>query len=487
MTGPFGVLLLFFRLFLYTVSRIGTELFGRRIRQGTTRVCEVGLFIDVLGVQKPTPLAVERCIIDTYYRRHYEIGGKLMPIRPSHQRLKHSERANNTANVRSRDSGFALFALGFRPFFLVAGVLALALVAAWTGAYRGDYAFNTYFGTLGWHSHEMVFGYAVAVIAGFLLTAVRNWTGLETLQGGALAALILLWLAGRILPLFPDNVPSLVIALVDLTFLPVLAVSVAWPILRQKQYRQSIFIVVLAAMTLGNVLVHLQHLEVTRSTAVTGTMLALELIVLLIVVVGGRVIPFFTERAIADAKPRVWRPVERISIGSVIVLMLVQLLAPASTLAAIIAAIAVLSHAIRLYGWYTPAVWSRPLLWVLYLGYGWLIIGFALQAMAALGAVAPPLSIHAITVGAIGVLTLGMMARVALGHTGRPLVAPRPMTWAFVLINLAAMARVLFPILLPQMYGDLVVLSAALWLAAYLIFVVIYTPILMMPRVDRPG
>jgi len=382
----------------------------------------------------------------------------------------------------------AVFALGFRPFFLLAGAAAVALAALWLAAYVFGLFLSNYYDTLGWHSHEMVFGYGVAVVAGFLLTSVKNWTGLQTVQGKGLAGLAALWLGGRVLPFFPDALPHGLIALVDLAFLPALAIALAVPLVRHGQQRNLVFLPILAVMALANALVHLQVLGLARATAHAGTYLAVDLLILLIAIIGGRVIPFFTERALPGAAPRRWPVIERVSIVAVVALALCELLPLPRAAVVAVAALGALSHAIRWWGWHERRVWSVPLLWVLYLGYGWVVVGFGLKALAVAGQMSPFLALHAFTVGGIGVTTLGMMARVALGHTGRPLQPAKAVAWAFALINLATLARVALPLAAPRWYLTSIALAGGLWIAAFLLFLVVYSPILIQPRVDaRPG
>ncbi len=384
--------------------------------------------------------------------------------------------------------GIALFNLGFRPFFLLAGLTAVLLVPLWIFAYiRGQAEFGYYTAIL-WHGHEMLFGYTVAVIAGFLLTAVRNWTDLPTPGGKTLAGLIMLWLAGRIAPFVAGFLPHGIIAALDIAFLPVLAIALSIPLLRRKQTHNLVFLLILSALTLANVLVHMQLLGMTQATAMAGLNLAVYLVVLLIAILGGRVIPFFTERGIAGATTRQWKAVEYLSLGSLVVLLVLDL-AHASPLAiTVFAVLAAVGHGIRLSGWYQKQVWSVPLLWVLHLGYAWLVVGFLFKALSAAGLLNPALAMHAFTAGGIGTLTLGMMARVALGHTGRALRVGPAMFWAFVLANLAGMLRVFPPTITPEYYDSWLVLAAICWSTAFAIFVISYAGILIRPRVDRrPG
>ena len=379
-------------------------------------------------------------------------------------------------------------ALGFRPFFLLAGFSAVILMATWVPVFVGSITFNTYYGQIDWHSHEMIFGYTVAVVAGFLLTAVRNWTERPTPAGGYLAVMVALWLFGRILPFFSEIFPNWFIALVDLAFLPVVAVGIGVPLVRSGGSRNLLFLPLLAALWTANFFVHAELVGLVPNLARKGIFLGLDLIVLLIVVMGGRVIPFFTERALPGVVMKRWPIIEWLAPLSVIMFLLADFLFADSLQSASLAALAACANGIRLAGWYTHRYWRVPLLWVLHLGYGWIVAGFFLKVGAALGAVPLQFTIHAFTVGGIGVLTLGMMARVALGHTARPLSVGAAMVVAFGLVNLSAVTRGLLPILLPEWFSPLIVVSGVLWITAFLVFVVIYTPILMQPRIDgRPA
>lgn len=396
---------------------------------------------------------------------------------------------NIEESSRSRsDTRIALFDLGFRPFFLLAGISAILLVTLWAYSFAyGGFEF-AYFSPITWHSHEMIFGYAVAVIAGFLLTAVRNWTGIQTPSGKALAGLVILWAAGRIAPFASDIVPPWSIALIDTAFLPVLGLSLAIPILRKRQRHNLVFLVVLTALTASNILVHLQALGFTSSTARTGIYLAVYMIILLIVILGGRVIPSFTVNGITGGKTRRWKTIEYLSIASVIAVIVLDLTTAAPAIIGSAALFAAVVHGMRLLGWYQNKVWTVPLVWVLHLGYAWIVAGFVLKAAASAGWINPLLAIHAFTTAGIGTMTLGMMARVSLGHTGRVLQVKAAMSWAFILINLAGVTRVFLPIIVPANYTAWIVLASVFWGMAFGIFVISYAAILVKPRIDgRPG
>ncbi len=388
--------------------------------------------------------------------------------------------------VKQAGKGMTPFALGFRPFFLLAGVAAVALITQWLFAWVGYPNPNAYYGMIGWHSHEMLFGYAMAVIAGFLLTAVRNWTGLPTPTGLPLAGLALLWLLGRLAPLFADWLPFGLIALIDWLFIPALILALAKPLWRGANKVNRVFMPILGLMALANALIHAQSLGIAAS-ADTGTRLMLNSVFLLITLVAGRVMPFFTEKAVQGAEPKRSKTIEQAVFAVLLFYLAADALGAPGWLLGLSAAMVAGSHLLRLIGWHHPGAWRIPILWVLYSGYAWLILGFGLIALGKFGLFPPNLADHALTLGGFGVLTLGMMARVALGHTGRLLESHRLINLAFVLLNLATLARVFSPLLLPN-YTTSVHLAGGLWLLAFGLFTVIYTPILLKPRVDgRPG
>jgi len=385
--------------------------------------------------------------------------------------------------VAPPQTGFPLFHAGFRPFFLLAAIGGAVMMGLWLAIYSGVISGGTgYFDPLTWHHHEMIYGYTLAVIAGFLLTAVSNWTGRPTLSGKPLATLAMLWVAGRVVP-WCGALPHGLIAAVDVAFTPALMIAIAIPLIRSGNRRNMVFIALLTTLTAGNLLVHLQALGVT-STGRLGAMLGLYLVLAMISLIGGRVIPFFIERRLENTSPRRWPRLGIAAVLTLIVLCIVDLSgAPAGWTAAAAWACAAL-HGLRLIGWHERRVWSVPLLWVLFLGYAWVVAGFALRALAAGGMVSPFVAVHAWTVGGIGVMTLGMMARVSLGHTGRPMRASTTMAIAFAVMNLAAVLRVAGPIAWPHHTLGMMRAAGLLWILALGLFAVVYTPILLRARPD---
>ncbi len=382
----------------------------------------------------------------------------------------------------SPPAGYAPFALGFRPFFLAAGIYAVLLMGLWLAVLQGGLDLGAWRPSV-WHGHEMLFGFAVAVIAGFLLTAAQNWTGLPMPSGRPLAALFLLWLAGRAGFLVPGLPPGLVAA-IDLSFLPLLALALALPIHKAKQLHNYPFPILLLALTAANALVHLEALGWTRASASLGLHLGTYAVVMIMIVMGGRVIPSFTDNKLGT-RARRWNLIERLLPAASLGVLLAALLAPVSLVTALLAAVVAAAHAVRLAGWYTRKFWAVPLLWILHLGYAWITLGFALLALSAAGVgAATSASLHAFTTGGIGVMTLGMMARVALGHTGRPIDSVPLMTLAFVAINFAALIRVALPLFFPAVYTAGLTVAGLAWMAAFALFAAIYAPMLLRPRID---
>lgn len=379
---------------------------------------------------------------------------------------------------------YPVFALGFRAFFALAGLFALVLIALWSSIFEGSLVTDNYYPITYWHAHEMLFGYSTAVIAGFLLTAIKNWTGLQTVQGDKLAGLCLLWVYGRVVPFYSELLPDFLIALIDFSFLPVLAYFAARPILQAGNYRNLFFIALLLLMALANGFIHAEILGFNENTVWLGLNLVIAVIIMLILVIAGRVFPFFTERGLKSVMA-IRNPVlDGLAIATSALVFVLLIFDINGIILSICAVLAVIANLVRVAGWYDRRIWYVPLLWVLYMGYAWIMSGFVFVALSAVDIVQSSLSIHAFTVGGIGVLTLGMMARVSLGHTGRALKVSNAIAIAFALINFAAICRVLMPALIPDWYGSFLLISTYSWLAAFSLFVCIYTPILSSARID---
>lgn len=381
-------------------------------------------------------------------------------------------------------------AKGFRPFFLLSALFATLILPSWLLTLEGRLHVGAYLDPVYWHAHEMIFGFAAAVIAGFLLTAVGNWTKRETLVGPPLLALAALWVAGRVVLTGPQVLPGWLIAVVDLAFLPALMIAIARPLIATRNTRNLVMLGILAALFAANLLVHLDVLGVLPGWRRRGCVLGLEVVVLVILVIAGRTFPMFTRNAtdVASIGSSPW--LDRLSVGAMAALIVLDLVMPEHAITAGWAAgVGVITLA-RTWHWGARHTWRTPLLWILHVGYLWIPIGLVLRALAAFTTMVPPqVAMHALTVGAIGSLTLGMMARVALGHTGRLLAPSRLIVAAFVLITCASLVRVFGPLVAGMTsYRPTLFLAGSLWTAAFLLFLLTYVPILVVRRVDgKPG
>ncbi|MEN8212887.1 MAG: NnrS family protein [Pseudomonadota bacterium] len=383
---------------------------------------------------------------------------------------------------------FALFELGFRPMFLLAGLSAVVLMSLWLLMWSNWMARPPYYPGNWWHVHEMLLGYTTVVIVGFLLTASRNWTGVQTLHGNWLAALSGLWLLARILPFTPAA--GIWIAVVDLAFLLFSGIAVAIPVLRVKQYKNMIFTPIVLGLWIANLLMHLQLLGAASGTAIIGERMALALITLLIMVMGTRVIPFFIE--MGTGQQGATRNYPRLEIaGSVVTSAwaLYYTFFGIDMISGIAALAAAALLGIRAAGWHIRALWRVPLLWILYLGFWWIPVALLLYFMTAIGWTSASYAIHALTSGAIGIITLGMMSRVILGHTGRELKHTKMLLAAFLFILATPLFRLLPAIpAFAADYYSMIHMAGGFWFLAFLVFVIRYAVMLVKPRVDgRPG
>jgi uncharacterized protein involved in response to NO len=383
----------------------------------------------------------------------------------------------------------AFLAKGFRPFFLAAAANAVLAMLLWISALRGAVDLGTYFGGMYWHAHEMLFGFTVAVIAGFLLTAVANWTGRETAVGRPLAALVALWIAGRAAVLTASHLPLSLAAVIDLAFLPALAAVCARPILSTSNRRNYQFVAMLAALFVANLAMHLGALGVAPAWIHRGAIVAVDVIILMIVVMTARIVPMFTRNATGRDDVRNHSGLDRLAALGALSLVLLDTVGAPERMVAMVALVTGLLVAARSRTWGTQHTLRHPLLWILHAGHLFVAVGLLLRGLApAFPALGPSVALHALTAGGIGLLTLGMMARVALGHSGRPLVIGRSMTLSFLLMLAAALIRVFGPLLGPHAYLPTMLSAGTLFAVAFAIYLLVYLPILVSPRIDgRPG
>jgi uncharacterized protein involved in response to NO len=376
--------------------------------------------------------------------------------------------------------GHAVWRLGFRPFYLMAAVFAALAVPLWIAQYLGWLRGWPHVG-LGWHMHEMVFGMAVAVVVGFLFTAARAWTGVWTPRRGHLAALAALWLAGRVALLLA---PGPLAAAVDIAFLPLCA----WPLYRvlaQSGNKRNVFLaVLLGLLAVANCLYHAAVLGLLALAPSAPVQAAILLIVVIEAVIGGRVIPMFTRNGAPGSGAASNPKRDIVAMVLLVAASLAWVAGAPAVLVATLALAAASASLLRLAGWKPQRTLGVPLLWILHLSYGWIPVGFALLGAAALGLVSASAAFHALTVGSMAGLIIGMMTRTTLGHTGRPLKAGRAETAMFWLIQLGAVAR-LFAGVGPQAaHGAALVAATLCWTLAFGLFALSYAPYLLRPRID---
>ncbi|MBV9251220.1 MAG: NnrS family protein [Acetobacteraceae bacterium] len=375
-------------------------------------------------------------------------------------------------------SGPALLSAGFRPFFLLSALWAFAAVPLWLEAYAGGEQLPTMLPFAVWHAHEMVFGFGAATVAGFLLTAIPNWTGRMPLQGGPLGLLALLWASGRFAVLFSAHIGAIAAAVVDLAFPLLFAAAIARELIAGRNWRNLPVLIALTLLFVSNLLVHLSPLGVA-DTATVGNRLGIATLLMLVSLIGGRIIPSFTRNWLAKQRPDLGAPAaftrfDRAVLGITAVTLALWVAIPDGPLTPWFCIAAGVAHGVRLGRWRGPATLREPLLWVLHLGYGWLAFGFCLLGLDALVSWLPQTTaLHALTIGAIGTMTLAVMTRATLGHTGRPLAADVGTTAIYALVSLATILRLIAP-LAGEAYVLVLSLSAAAWSGAFGLFVLLY-------------
>ena len=394
-----------------------------------------------------------------------------------------------TSSAAPRLSRLPVARLAFRPLFLLAALFSVLSMVVWFAFWHGDILLRPHGGLMFWHQHEMLFGFAAAVVAGFLLTAVQNWTGLPSLRGGPLLGLVALWLAARILMAFPMGLPGWLVAAVDVAFLPLVAGIMAQLVIAGKRWRNLLFVPALALLALANLLMHLGVLKGDALLIREGAYLAVLLITLMMVLVGGRVIAMFTANRLGLTRKPPIPALELLSLGSVMVAMLCQLLiacgvAVPAELQAGFLVVAALANALRMSRWGALHSWREPLLWGLHLSYAFIPLGLGMWAWALLTGSRAEAAVHALVIGGMGTMMLAMMARVSLGHTARPIRTLPGIGVALGLMAAAALLRAPVLVLFPQVTHWTYNLGIIFWCIAYLIFLFHYTRPLLAARID---
>lgn len=396
----------------------------------------------------------------------------------------------NTNNPGNTINQFALFNLGFRPFFLGAAVFAIVSIALWTVIYLFRFTLPLANITPSqWHAHEMIYGYSLAVIAGFLLTAVKNWTGMPTLGRQGLIVLFSCWMAVRLLWLSGSSW-LIVTAILDTLFCLILLIAISVPVIKKRQWTQIAIISKVMLLMVFNGLFYLGAFNLLQQGISWSLLGGLYLVVGLILTMGRRVIPFFIEKGVSY---NVSLPNSKwLDISSMLLFVgffISELFVPSPGWSSTFAMGVFLVNAIRLVGWHTPGIWGKPLLWSLYLSLWLISLGFLLFALDYYIDISRYLPLHALAFGGIGLVTMSMMARVSLGHTGRDIASPPPaISFALLILLGGSVIRIFMPYMAPGFYNIWIGLSALLWCIAFLIFTLAYVPVLCSPRVDgQPG
>lgn len=390
------------------------------------------------------------------------------------------------------DPGPVFFAAGFRPFFLFAAVDAAVMLPLWLAAWVGGLPLGVAYTASVWHGHEMVFGFAGAAVGGFLLTAVPNWTNTHHVSGKPLMGLFAAWLAGRVAFSLGGLLPPLLVAAVDLLYLPLLAALVGGPLLKAGKARNIAFLPILGVFWLSNLLVHL-GIALGWGEPMTGVYGGIAVLLVMIAVVGGRIVPSFTQSWLRmQGRPVEVTPIPWVekwgAAASVVVAAGLAAVAPTSPAAGVALLAAAAIHLARMSRWHGWRTLSNPILWILHLGYLWLVVGLALLGLSSFWDALPPsAAVHALTAGCVATMILGVMSRAALGHSGRPLEVSPLTVAAYVLLSVGAALRVAAPLFVDAQVA-FTHAGGSLWALAWLLFIVVYAPIVLRPRADgRPG
>jgi uncharacterized protein involved in response to NO len=375
---------------------------------------------------------------------------------------------------------------GFRPFFAGAVLFAILSMSVWMATYLFHWPIPLAgMSMFQWHAHEMIFGYSMAVIAGFLLTAAQNWTGEKTASGGALVLLILLWAVARLLMLDGSQF-LLVAAIADMLFMLGLAIAVARPILKVRQTRQAAVLLIIAGLTAANALFYLGATGLLANGVWLGIYAGLYLVLGMVLFMGRRVIPFFTERGLeppVKLKNSRWNDIATFVLYPLFLIS--ELTMPYALPGALLAAGLFILNSLRVGGWHTLAVWQKPLLWGLFAAFLMINLGFLLRALMPVTAIPGFLHIHAFALGGVGIITVSMMARVTLGHTGRSVNdAPAVMTLILAGMSLSTIFRLFFPLFDPSHYSLWIAAAGGLWIFSFGLFAATFVPMMLTSRVD---
>ena len=386
-----------------------------------------------------------------------------------------------------KNVAFSLFVLGFRPFFLAAGIFSVISMALWMVNYSGQLVIPLQgLANFHWHAHEMIYGFSLAIISGFLLTAIKNWTGVQTIQYRPLMALFSLWLVARIALLFGTQL-IMVAAVFDLTFNLMLFIAMLQPIVQVKQSKQIGIISKVLLLGIFNAFFYLGLLGFLDSGVYWGIYGGLFLVIAVVMNMGRRVMPFFIEKGVGypvQLKNSKWLDIS--SLVLFLALAIVEVFILDSYISSYIAAPLFLISVIRLYNWHTRGIWKSSLLWGLYGSFVFITLAFLLFSILPYTSfITRSIALHTLTIGGISLITVSMMSRVTLGHTGRSVNQPSP--WIDVvqwILLITIITRVVLPVVLPSLYNTWIVSSQLLWIAGYSLFAWVNYPYLTRPRTD---
>lgn len=382
------------------------------------------------------------------------------------------------ARDRSGDT-WVLLAAGFRPFFLAAGLWACVSMLLWVLSLRGMVTLPTVFAPSSWHFHELLFGFVAAAIAGFLLTAIPNWTGRLPIRGWPLGALVLLWMLGRVAVALSALTGVFVAMAADLAFLSVFAAVVGREILAGRNWRNLPVLIAVTLLIAANAMIHAAIFGNPQWES-AGKRLAIAVIVMLISLIGGRIIPSFTTNWLRQRSeatlPAAFGGFDKATLAISVMALTAWVVMDLNRLSGSALIVAACAHVLRLARWRGTLTRREPLLWILHFGYAWLPIGLALLGIATWMPRLATTAIHALTVGAMGTMILAVMTRASLGHSKRELTAGKGTLAVYILILLAAVARLAAPFA-GTGYAAALDLAAAAWIAAFALFVGLYSPL----------
>jgi len=391
---------------------------------------------------------------------------------------------------KSNDKAFTIFETPYRPFFILATISSLFYMTIWTLFYtlKLPLNFENISPTM-WHAHEMLFGYTMAVIAGFLLTVEKYWLGKNIDKRSILVALVILWIAARVsisLALITD-IPYEIGAIFDCLFMIVLTIRVSYPIISIRAWDKIGLVAHIAIIAAANIVFYLGLSGLVSNGQYLGVYSVLYLVISIILLMGRRMIPIFIRNALEfKFEPKNWRVIDILSLVFFVLFFMFDLFFLSAKAASIFSGILALIYSIRLFGWYSNKIWTKPLLWVLFVAYSWIAVGFGLKFLSLYFNILDFLPLHSFTYGGIGIMTIGFMSRVVLGHTGRNVFEPpKILFWIFSILFAGAIIRVFFPLIDIDSYQIWIGVSQLLWILSFLIFGVVYLPMLFSPGIEK--